>query len=339
MGSPERESMRRLSIGVNWQGEFDLDDVIEQAKIADDAGVELISIAEAWGRDALTLLTVLARETSRIKLGTSIINNFSRTPAAIAQHFATLDEISKGRMVIGLGSSGPNVIEHFHGVKFDRPLTRTREYVDIINMILREEPLNYDGKIFKLQRGFTLRFKPFRPHIPIHLASVTPKSVQQTAEIADGWMPIFLPKPDWKSQLDAFYSAVEKAGRKREDVEVRNPNGVTVSDQPERVYEGIAGNAAFYIARMGDFYYEHFSRMGYADEATAVRRAWADGGSGAGAAAVPRALVEQLGTVGSVEECADAIDQATEAGFTLHSTSVTEKDPKKRYEIYRKLVG
>lgn len=331
--------MRRLAIGVNWQGEFDLDDVIEQAKIADDAGVELISVAEAWGRDALTLLTVLARETSNIHLGTSIINNFSRSPAAIAQHFATMDEISKGRMVIGMGSSGPNVIEHFHGIKFDRPLTRTREYVDIINMIMREEPLNYDGTIFKLQRGFTLRFKPFRPHIPIHLASVTPKSVQQTAEIADGWMPTFLPKSQWKPQLDAFYAAVEAAGRKRSDVDVRNPNGVTVTDDPERAYAGIAGTAAFYIARMGDFYYEHFRRMGYTDEANAVRRAWSDGGSGAGTAALPRPLVEELGTVGGVEQCIEAIDAATEAGFTLHTVTVTERDPKKRYEIYRKLVG
>ena len=333
------DEMRKLSIGVNWQGDFDLDAVIEQAKIADDAGVELLSIAEAWGRDALTLLAVLARETSNIKLGTSIINIYSRSPGAVAQHFATLDELSGGRMLIGLGSSGPNVIEHFHGVKFERPLARIREYTDIINMLMREEPLNYRGKIFNLQRGFTLRFKPYRPHIPIHIASVTPKSVQQTAEIADGWIPIFLPKSQWKPQLDAFYGHVEAAGRQRSEVDVRNPNGVTVSDDIERVRQGIAGTAAFYIARMGDFYYEHFSRMGYADEANAVRRAWAEGGSSAGAAALPEDLVEELGTAGSVDECVAAMDEAQEAGFTLHGVNVTERDPKKRYEIYRQLVG
>jgi F420-dependent oxidoreductase-like protein len=331
--------MRKLSIGVNWQGDFDLDRVIEEAKVADEAGVHLLSIAEAWGRDAFTLLAVLARETSNIRLGTSIINIYSRSPGAVAQHFATLDEISKGRMLIGLGSSGPNVIEHFHGVKFDRPLTRMREYVDIINMLMREEPLNYHGKVFKLERGFTLRFKPFRPHVPIHIASITPKSVQQTAEIADGWIPIFLPKSQWKAQLDAFYAAVEQAGRQRADVEVRNPSGVSVTGDVERVRQGTAANAAFYIARMGDFYYEHFSRMGYADEANAVRRAWADGGSAAGAAALPRDLVDELGTAGSVEECIDAMEQAEEAGFTLHGVSVSERDPKKRLEIYKRLVG
>jgi F420-dependent oxidoreductase-like protein len=331
--------VRKISVGINWQGEFDLDKIIEQAKIADDAGVYEISVAEAWGRDALTILAVLARETKNIHLGTSIINNFSRTPAAIAQHFATLDELSGGRMIIGLGSSGPNVIEHFHGIKFEKPLTRTREYVDIINMLMREEPLNYDGKIFNLQRGFTLRFKPVRSHIPIHLASVTPKSVQQTAEIADGWIPIFFPKSQWKGQLEHFYAAVEAAGRKRSDVDVRNATGVSVSNDRDRVLQGTAANAAFYIARMGDFYYDHFNRMGYADEANAVRKAWADGGSAAGAAALPRELVEELTMSGSVEECASAMDEGIDAGFTIHGVNVQEQDPKKRYDAYRALVG
>jgi len=330
---------RKLSIGVNWAGNFDMDDIVEQAKIADDSGVYALNVAEAWGPDALSLLAVLARETHSIQLGTSIINIFSRTPGAVAQHFATLDQISKGRMFIGLGSSGPNVIEHFHGVKFSRPLTRVKEYVDIINMLLAEEPLNYQGKIFQLERGFTMRFKPLRDHIPIHLASITPKSLQQTAAIADGWIPIFLPKEQWQSQVDTFYGYVEDAGRSRDDVVVRNPSGVTVTDDPERALMGAAGNAAFYIARMGDFYYEHFSRMGYADEANAVRRAWADGGSSAGAEAFPKELAEQLGTAGSVEECIDAMEQAEDAGFNWHSVNVVERDPQKRSELYRQLAG
>jgi F420-dependent oxidoreductase-like protein len=331
--------MRRISIGVNWQGDFDLDDVIQQAKVADDAGVDSLFIAEAWGRDAFTLLAVLARETHHIKLGTSIINIYSRSAAAIAQHFATLDELSGGRMIIGLGSSGPQVIEDFHGVKFDRPLTRMKEYFDVINMLMREEPLNYNGKIYKLKRGFTLRFKPVRPHIPIFLASITPKSLEQTAAIADGWFPIFIPKAQWKPQLDAFRGFVTAAGRKPDDVIVRNPNGVTVTANPERAREGTAANAAFYIARMGDFYYEHFLRMGYADEANAVRKAWAEGGSSAGAAALPADLLEDLGTAGTVEQCIDAMEQAEEAGFQLHSVGVAERDPKKRGEIFRQLVG
>jgi F420-dependent oxidoreductase-like protein len=330
---------RKLSISVNWAGNFDLDDMVEQAKIADDSGVHALNIAEAWGPDALSLLAVLARETHSIQLGTSIINIFSRSPGAMAQHFATLDHISNGRMFIGLGSSGPQVIEHFHGVKFSRPLTRMKEYVDIINMLIAGEPLNYGGKIYQLERGFTLRFKPLRDHIPIHIASITPKSLRQTAAVADGWIPIFLPKEQWQSQLDDFYGYVQGAGRARDDVVVRNPTGVSVTDDPERARMGAAGNAAFYIARMGDFYYEHFSRMGYADEANAVRRAWADGGSSAGAAAFPQELAEQLGTAGSVEVCIDAIEQAEDVGFDWHGVSVAERDPKKRSEIFKQLAG
>lgn len=331
--------MRRVSIGINWQGAFDIDDVVEQAKVADDAGVDSLFVAEAWGRDAFTILAVLARETNNIKLGTSIVNIYSRSPGALAQHFGTLDELSGGRMIIGLGSSGPQVIEHFHGVPFEKPLTRVKEYVDVINMLMREEPLKYHGKIFNLERGFTLRFKPVRPHIPIYLASITPKSLEQTAAIADGWFPIFIPKPQWKAQLDAFRGYIAAAGRQPDDVIVRNPNGVTVTDNPERAREGTASGAAFYIARMGDFYYQHFLRMGYSDEANAVRRAWADGGAAAGAAALPAELVEELGTAGTVEQCIEAMEEAEDAGFQMHGVNVAERDPKKRVEIFKRLVG
>lgn len=331
--------MRKISIGINWQGEFDINEIVEQAKIADDAGVYEITVAEAWGRDAFTILTVLARETRNIKLGTSIVNIFSRTPAALAQHFATLDELSGGRMIIGLGSSGPQVIEHFHGVKSSKPLTRTREYIDIINMLMREEPLNYDGEIFKLQRGFTLRFKPVRNHIPIHIASLTPKSQQQTAEIADGLIPIHLPRSQWKNLTERFYGLVEAAGRKRADVDIRNPTTATVTSDPAAARQIVAGTTAFYIARMGDFYYDHFNRMGYADEANAVRKAWAEAGGGAAAAAIPASLVDDLTTAGTVEECVDALEQGLDAGFTIQSAQVIESDPKKRYDAFRALVG
>ena len=152
--------MRKITVGLNWAGDFDVNSLIEQAKIADDSGVHTFNISEAWGLDALSLLAVVANETTNIQLSSNIINIFSRTPGAIAQHFATLDHISNGRMILGIGSSGPQGIEHFHGIKFSKPLTRIREYIDIINMLLNETPLQYDGDIFHLARGFTLRFKP-----------------------------------------------------------------------------------------------------------------------------------------------------------------------------------
>ena len=330
---------RKLSIGLNWAGNFDMDGIVEQAKAADDGGVHVLNIAEAWGPDSLSLLAVVARETSNVQLGAGIVNNFSRTPGALAQHFATLDHISNGRMIIGLGSSGPQVIEHFHGIKFSKPLTRMHEYVDIINMLMRKEPLNYNGAIYQLSRGFTLRFDPLRDHIPIHIASITPKSLKQTAEIADGWIPIHLPREQWKPQTEAMTAYIEAAGRNRSDFVIRNPTSVRVTEDVEGARQQTAGTTAFYIARMGDFYYEHFIRMGYADEANAVRRGWEEGGAAGGAAALPDDLVNQLSTAGTVEECIEAMEEAEEAGFDWHSVSVDERDPKKRAEIYKQLAG
>ena len=330
--------MRKLSIGIGYRGD-NVDAMLREAKLMDDSGVDTLVVAETWGHDAFTPLTLIAHATKRVKLATAIVNIFSRSPAALAQHFATLDQLSGGRAVIGLGTSGPNVIEHFHGVKFEKPFTRTREYVEIINRLIRMEKLDYQGEVYKLSRGFTLRFETLRPHIPIFIASITPKSVQQTAAIADGWLPIFLPRARWKEQLAAFHGAVQKAGRKPEDVVVRCPYSVTVTNDPAAAAAARRANAAFYIARMGNFYYEHFVRMGYADAANAVRKAWAEGGSAAGAAALPDALVDELGFAGPVEACCEALDAAHEAGFPLLSAAVVERDPDRRAQIYRKLVG
>src|SRR5712672_4208259 len=153
---------RKVSISFNWQGPMDYDQALARVRFAEEAGVDTAWVAEAWGRDCFTILALMARETQHMLLATGIVNTYSRTPAALAQHFATLDELSGGRMIIGLGTSGPQVIEHFHGVKFNPPLTRMRETVEIINLIMAGTPLNYDGKIFQLKRGFTIRFEPVR---------------------------------------------------------------------------------------------------------------------------------------------------------------------------------
>src|ERR1700704_4349271 len=203
---------RNLAIGVNWQGKLDFKAVIERAKIADAAGIHSVWVAEAWGRDAFTMLTLLAEHTRKTQLATSIVNIYSRTPAALAQHFGTLDELSNGRMIIGLGTSGPQVIEHFHGVKFNPPLTRLKEYVEIINMIMAGTPLNYNGKIFKLGRGFTMRFEPVRKHIPIFIASLNKKSVEFTARKADGWLPVMIPVNSLKKAISEFQAITKAAG-------------------------------------------------------------------------------------------------------------------------------
>ncbi len=330
--------MRKLSIFSGWTGE-NTEQIIADVKLADACGIDSLFVPETWGHDPFTLLALLARETRHIRLGTAIVNVFGRSAAVLAQHFATLDQLSGGRMIIGLGTSGPNVIEHFHGVKFEKPFTRMREYVDVINALMRGEKLRYAGQVLRLERGFQLQMRPVRPHIPIWIASINPKSVRQTAEIADGWLPIFLAKSRWKTELAILFDAVKAAGRKREDVEVRCPYTITVTDQPERAARSRRAMTTRYIARMGEFYYQLFVRMGFEAEANAVRAAYARGGTEAANAALPEALVDELGFAGSVEACCDALDEAAEAGFSLLSVSVAERDPHKREAILRKLVA
>src|SRR5215472_6465600 len=261
---------RKLTVGVNWQGKLDFQGLIDRAKIADAAGIHSIWVAEAWGRDAFTLLTMLAEHTRRIQLATSIVNIYSRTPAALAQHFATLDELSDGRMIIGLGTSGYRVIEHWHGVPFEPSLTRLREYVEIIRMILAGEPLKYSGKVFNLQRGFRLRFQPVRSRIPIFIASLTPKSVAQTARIADGWMPVLIPLEHLGREIQKFRQLVQEAGRDPHSVIVRSPGSVTVTRDIDKARQESKAHTAFYITNMGDYYREQLIRMGHEEAVTVV---------------------------------------------------------------------
>ncbi len=331
--------MRRISIGLNWNGRAGAADFVEQAKVADDSGVWAIFTGENWRRDAFTPLSILAYETQNVQLGTSIVNVFSRSAGALAMHYGTIEELSGGRVIIGLGTSSGNVTEGFSAVPYKKPLRRMREYIEILDILLKNEPLRYEGEIFQFDRGFRLDIEPTRDHVPVYVASMTPASVKQTAEIADGWMPIELPRSRWKDQTSAFYDAAKAAGRDPSTLTIRTATPVIVTDDPEPEYQKLAGTVAFYIARMGDSYYSNFQRMGYGDMADAVRAAWKEGGAQAGAAAVPPDFAREMGFAGSAEACAEHMDEQAEAGFNLHSVSISERDPKKRAAIYRTLVG
>lgn len=329
---------RKISIGIDWQGKIDYKALCEKVRIADAAGVHSAWVPEAWGRDAFTILTLLADKTHNINLGTAIVNTYSRTPAALAQHFATMDEVSGGRMLLGLGTSGPQVIEHFHGVEFKPPLRRMREYVEIINTIMRGEPLKYSGKLFDLQRGFTLRFKPIRDHIPIYLATINAKSVKMTAELADGWLPIMIPLEHLKSEIDNVRQASVVAGRPANAVSVRAPGTVTVTPHVDKARAASAGMLAFYIGRMGTFYAAQLTRLGYGDAVETIKKAW-EGGSQAAGGAVPDQLVDATGCVGSVEEGIDRLQAQEESGVDLHHVNVQADNDKEYGQILAKLVG
>jgi alkanesulfonate monooxygenase SsuD/methylene tetrahydromethanopterin reductase-like flavin-dependent oxidoreductase (luciferase family) len=242
-------------------------------------------------------------------------------------------------MIIGLGSSGHRVIEHWHGVPFQPSLTRLREYVEIIRMILAGEPLKYSGKVFRLERGFRLRFQPTRPRIPIFIASLTPKSVAQTAAIADGWMPVMIPLERLRQEVTAFRQLVREAGRDPRSMIVRSPGTVTVTRDVEKAREEGKAHLAFYITNMGEFYREQLIRLGYEQAVNKVRKAWDEGGRAAGIAAVPDALADSLFFAGPVEACLERLSAQAEAGIDMHTIRVEGDDPQETARILERLVG
>jgi alkanesulfonate monooxygenase SsuD/methylene tetrahydromethanopterin reductase-like flavin-dependent oxidoreductase (luciferase family) len=316
---------RKLSLMITWQFDMKREDAIELAKIADECGIDSFWVPEGWARDAFSLLISIAEKTERIKLATGIVNVYSRTPGALAQHFATLDEWSGGRAIIGLGASSANVIEQFHGMPFQPSLARIRETVEIINMLMRGEKLVYSGKWFKMDRGFTLRFAPVRDHIPVFLATLNPKSVKMTAEVADGWMPAMIPRSALKGEIDQFRRWANEAGRDGTELQVK-AGGVTVSNDPGARDAG-RGFLAFYIARMGTFYYNQISRFGYADEAAAVKKAFDEHGSAAGAAALTPELLDDLGFAGDADSCLARIREDEALGVDIHNVTIDTRDP------------
>ena len=332
----------KLAVNVNWAGVNDRDAIFDHARAADEGGVHSIWQAEAWGPDAVPMMTQIAERTKNVQIGSSILNIFSRTPGLFAQTFGTLDLLSGGRMIIGLGTSGANVIEDFHGLPFRLPMTRMKEYVEIINTLIAGEPLNYEGKIFKMSRGFTLRFDTPRKHIPIYIASLTPKSVAQTAQIADGWLPIWTPVQDVAGEMKRFRAAAEKAGRNPDELTVRAPGTITITSKEdvERTRQGVASGFAFYIARMGTFYYEHIVRLGYADEAAAIKAGFAQGGSKAGSAAVSPEFQQAVGFVtDSVDAARDRIAEQEAAGISLHSVEVRTGSAADTQKVYERLAS
>src|SRR5947209_1202418 len=189
------------------------DQVMEKVKIADELGYDSVWLGESWGYELFTSMADLVRVTKRIKIGAGIANIYSRSPAVLASTAATLDERSGGRIILGLGPSGANVIEHWHGVPFQKPVRRTREYVEIIKMILRGEKLVYHGEFFNLERGFKLRFQPPRADLPIYIAAMGPKNVVQTGEIADGVLPVYWPSNKWSEMRTILDEGAHLPGR------------------------------------------------------------------------------------------------------------------------------
>jgi F420-dependent oxidoreductase-like protein len=284
-------------------------DVAAYAVEAERLGIDYVWSAEAWGHDAATPLAFVAARTSRIRLGTAIMQAGTRTPALVAMTAMSLDAMSGGRFILGLGVSGPQVIEGWHGIPYARPLKRMREIVEIVRHAVRGERLTYKGTVYELPlpggEGKALRSAATpRPNIPIYLATLSPKSLEMTGEIADGWLGTSFVPEHARIFLDPITTGAARAGRSLAAIDLQVTAGVVAfSDDVERVIPPRKPGLAFSLGAMGsrqhNFYNDAYRRAGYADVAAEVQRLWLDGRREDAAARVPDELVLKTNLLGT----------------------------------------
>jgi F420-dependent oxidoreductase-like protein len=337
----------KLGLQLGYWGAQPPQGVGELVAAAEDAGFDAIFTAEAWGSDAFTPLAWWGRETSRVRLGTSIVQMSGRTPTSIAMHALTLDHLTGGRVILGMGVSGPQVVEGWYGQPFSKPLARTREVVEIIRKVLaREEPvinggphhpLPYNGPgAVHLGKPLKPIVHPLRADLPIWLGAEGPKNVAQTAEIADGWIPIFYtPKSAGMYQpwLDEGF-ARPGARRTRADFEISATCHLQIvenAEQKQAVLDGMKPVVALYMGGMGakeqNFHTQVFTRMGYGDLADRVQDLYLAGEKDKATALIPDELVDDMHIIGTPGEVKERVAQWEETGVTtllLSSRSAAE---------------
>lgn len=317
--------MMRISVSVgsayydgeNWQ------DIVEYVKAADRLGCDAVWSAEAWGMEAVSSLGYLAAVTENIKLGPGIMQISARTPAMTAMTALSMAQISGDRFLLGLGVSGPQVVEGLHGEAFAKPMSRLREYIEIVRKGIDGERFVYDGDHYVLPRpggeGKALKssIRP-RPELPIYLATLGPRSLELTGELADGWLGTSFIAEHADVFFDPIRKGAEKAGRTLADIDLQTSASIRVSDDVDRLIEQGRPAMAFTLGGMGsattNFYNNAYSRSGWADVAEAVQRLWVEGDKPAAVAAVPDELVLAAQLIGTEQMVIDRIRAYEAAG-------------------------
>ena len=308
----------------------------------EEAGLDTVWVAEAYGFDSPTLMGYLAAKTERLEIGSAILNVYSRTPGLLAQTAAGLDNVSGGRAILGLGASGPQVIEGFHGLPYDKALARTREVVQIVRAALRRETLRHEGTVFTLPlpadqglglgKPLKLLNRPERPAVPIWVAALGEKNVQATAEYADGWLP-FLFAPE---RAEAVWGESLRAGRaKRPDdlgpLEVAAGGMVAVGDDVKGLLDLARPMVALYVGGMGakgkNFYNELACRYGFEKEAAQIQELYLGGNKRDAEALVPLEMLEMCNLVGPESYVRERIAAFEEAGVTSLQVTPVADDP------------
>jgi F420-dependent oxidoreductase-like protein len=321
----------KLGLSAGYWSSGPPEGVEDTLATAEELGFDSMWTAEAYGSDAFTPLAWYGGKTSKMKLGTAIAQLSARTPAAAAMAAMTMDHLSQGRFILGVGASGPQVVEGWYGQPYPRPLERTREYIDIIRKIVaREEPVQYQGKHYTmpypggmgLGKPLKSTVHPFRTDLPIYLAAEGPKNVALAAEVADGWLPLF-----FSPKSDKFYRDALKEGFSRpdarhtpDDFEVVSPVSIIITDDIERGANMIRPMLALYVGGMGakgaNFHYDVLARLGYDEECAHVQQLYLSGKKPEAIAAIPLEMVQDTALIGPPEKIRDELAMWKETCLT-----------------------
>ena len=320
-----------MKLGLNlgyWGGTNDAEN-LEVAKEADRLGFAVCWAAEAYGSDAATVLTWIAAHTTRIDVGSAIFQIPARTPAMTAMTAATLDSLSGGRFRLGLGVSGPQVSEGWHGVRFDKPLGRTREYAEIVRQALRRERVRFEGEHYVLPlpggpgKALQLTVHPVREYLPMYLAAVGPKNLELAGEAFDGWLSIFFSPEYAKQSLAMLETGRAKVGKTLEGFDVVATTPIIVGDDLEACAAPVRSYAALYIGGMGsrekNFYNQLAVRMGFEEAAASIQDLYLAREYAAAEAAVPFEFVDQTALLGPKERIAEGMQALAASGVTTLS--------------------
>jgi F420-dependent oxidoreductase-like protein len=343
----------RLGLNLGYWGGDSTAENLALAQAADRLGYSVVWAAEAYGSDAATVLAWVAAQTERIDIGSAVFQIPARTPAMTAMTAATLDTLSGGRFRLGLGVSGPQVSEGWHGVRFDRPLARTREYVDIVQKALRRESVEYAGRHWTLPlpdgpgKALRMTVHPVREHVPIYLAAIGPRNLELTGEIADGWLAIFFSPEHAALSLDPIRAGRAKSNQPSGDhplsgFDVVPTVPVVIDDELDRAAMPVRPYAALYVGGMGsreqNFYNALAVRMGYEQEAAQVQNLFLDRKHREAAMAVPLSFIDQTSLIGPRERVRERLHAYAEAGVTTLSVQAYHGDLATRIETLRTMA-
>jgi F420-dependent oxidoreductase-like protein len=315
----------RIAVGLRLEGDEDWDKAASYVVEAERLGVAFAWSHESWGLDAATPLAFMAARTTRIRLGSGIMQAGTRTPALVAMTALSLASMSKGRFVLGLGVSGPQVIEGWHGLRFDRPLTRLREIVQIVRAATRGERVSFEGTVYRLPlpggEGKALRTSArARGDIPVYLATLSPRGLALTGEVADGWLGTSFMPEHARVFFEHIEAGAKRAGRLLAQLDLQAGGAVAFGDDVERLIAARKPGLAFTLGAMGsrqhNFYNDAFKRAGYADAALEVQRLWLEGKREEAAARVPDDLALKVNLLGTETMIRERLRVYRAAGIT-----------------------